>query len=418
MARGISAQEREQAITILDGEPTSPIFGDDADTENAWQQWAEELKSSESKGIIRIAKVPMQDGVPNLAKKGQVQLMTVPHDQFTLDGVLDLVRQRFMRPGDTVCLRLTGIRTGGSGHSGVVPFNRIVMVERAAEPDKTETVNSQVGDMVKGILEAQAQQAAMIKDMVEARVPAKPEKERDTLDVVLKLTAAFTPLLTPVFAALLNRGPQKSEMGELIDAMVKLKTLTGNEGGSSDDDNSTASIIKAVAPAGLQLLGTLAQNQQIQRRLPAARATPVSPPQIPQRPVEGGSSKPAAVNPEIHSSEEQRPVSTAAQTVDSGILQKIEEPVMFGKFDPRPMIRELIPLAAQNADIGETVTLITNLLPPEADESLYGLIETPQKFQALFLLVPEARPHAIWFEQVRAALLKEFEEEPPSAPSV
>src|SRR4051812_21619427 len=112
----VSADERRDAITLVPSDEAAPTFGGDADTEQAWNGWFEAIQNSESQGKIRVAKVPTnEDGSPNLTSKGQVQLLTAPHDQYNFDELCNIIRKDHMEPGETMCVRIMGFRDGVKG---------------------------------------------------------------------------------------------------------------------------------------------------------------------------------------------------------------------------------------------------------------------------------------------------------------
>jgi hypothetical protein len=379
-----------------------PIFGDDADTENAWSQWREDLKTSDAKGKIRVAKVPMEDGAPNMNKRGQVQLFAVPHDQYNYDELLDIIRARFMKAGETICVRLTGMRVSGSS-SGVVPFNRLLMLSKGSEPVAPEG-GTQLGEILQAMQNQQAAQATMLREILTPKTVESNPNKRDTVDTMIAIAGALTPLLTPIIAGIMTRPKPQNELGSLIDAMVKMQSLRdGTATSNNEDDNSTMSIIKAVAPAGMQLLTALAQrpaaqSQPVQRAAPDPRRIPLAAPvqntaekQDPVKVVENVTPKPAV---------SAGPMPSAGQ----------ENADMFAAL--KPVLSNLVDMAKDNTPIPDTAKLLLGMLPEEYDEQLYNAVETPVAFARLALLEPRIKEHAEWFENLRVELLKEYQDNP------
>jgi hypothetical protein len=391
MPRPISRNSEDPSIVaVIDADPQGPIFGDDADTESAWSQWGEDLKTSQAKGIIRVAKVPTNDdGSPAPHKKGQVQLMSVAHDQYDYDGLLEAVRAKFMKPGETFCIRLTGMRTSGS-HSGVVPFNRILMLSRGYEELRSGADNSQLGEILSAMRQQQESQATLLREILQP-APAQPAKTgRDSLDTALALGGLVMPLLTSVVTGLMSRQPQKSDIAAMIDSLVKLKALTDGKSGDSEDDNSMGSIIKAVAPAGMNLLAALAQRQQqpAQLRLPNPAARPT---QSVEPPIKTLSPAPVSA----------QPVATQPFVEDNAMLAVL-----------KPVLVQTTEMAAKNESPVEVAALLSDMLPEEYDEQLYKLVETPQSFARLAMLDGGIKQYAQWYENLRVELLKLYSDGP------
>lgn len=396
MARPVARNVDENSIIqVMQGDQEPPIYGDDADTENAWGQWAEDLKTSQAKGQIRVARVPTNDdGTPNTTKKGQAQLFSFAHDQYSYDEVLEKIRRGFMKPGETICVRLTGIRTSASGHSGVVPFNRIVTVTREMEEARGES--SQLGEVLKEFRQMSEAQQSLLQSALQKSEPVavtiKPASE-----TIKEWLGILGPIMSPIVLALVTRPKQANELGQLIDAMSKLQGLKGGGDSAESEDNSTMGIIKAVAPEGLRLLTTLAQNQK-----PPLQHAPQRPP-VSSNIISGTPVPPQRIEPPVAPS---APVTQPAE--DSTVLAQL-----------KPALLELVSLAEQNADPADVAKLTLQLIPENQDDNLYALVESPTAFARLKLLVPGIGAHTEWFERLRVAMLAEYEgeAEEPVAPA-
>ncbi len=153
----------------------------DMDVENAWQNWREDLMTSETPGTVRICQIPMNDdGAPMPTAKGQVQLGAYPVDQYDYDSLLALIRNKFMKPGEVMAVRLTGYKSGNRG----MVFNRTAVVKKEAVAAEAQT---QFGEVFTALQAQQAQQAAMFREFMERRDAARPV---GTLDWGAILTAA------------------------------------------------------------------------------------------------------------------------------------------------------------------------------------------------------------------------------------
>lgn len=394
-------------VAIIGDDQQGPIYGDDTDTENAWSQWGEDLKTAQAKGIIRVARIPMNDdGSPNLTKKGQVQLMSVAHDQYNYDDLLDVIRNKFMKPGETMAVRLTGMRQSGT-NAGVVPFNRIVMVSRSNEPlhGGAEERSTQLGEVLAAMQAQQTAQATMLREILAPKVAETHPPKRDILETIAVIGGIISPLLAPVLAAMIARPKEKSDMAGMIDALVKLKSITegGGNASSDADDNSTLGIIKAVAPAGLQLLAALASKNTQQ---------PVA-----QIPVAAGPKQLAAPRPlpspkTVESAAPVQPLENVAAptAVESPIMG---EPAMLAAL--KPVLIQLVDMAQANAPAKDTAELLADMLPEEYDEQIFNLVQSPVAFARLKLLNADVGKHADWFEALRVEMLKLYDD--PDAPA-
>lgn len=398
---------------ILENESdmNAPLYGDDADTESAWQQWGEDLKSANVKGVIRIAKVPMLDdgSGPNLTKKGQVQLFAVPHDQYGLDELLDVVRQKYMKPGETIAIRITGMRQSGT-HAGVVPFNRIVMVSRALESAAPSHETSNLGEVLKAMREAQEAQVKFMQDVLARRPEPEKESKTSALETIQVIAGIVTPLLTPVIAGLMSRPKPQSDIGQMIDALSKLKGMTDGSSAAESDDSSLGGIIKAVAPSALQALSSLAQIQMAKNVTQAPRpmlAAPNPAPRVAMPPPAQPIAPVVSTDPPAPAAGPPMPAAGLTPEMQAMI------PVLTQTID------QCVTIAAAGGDPKETAQLLSDMLPETYDEQLYKLVETPASFKRLALLDSRVNDHAAFFEALRVALLALYTaDDEPSAPSL
>lgn len=384
MARqSISAEERREAVTLVPSDEVQPTVGSDSDTEQAWDGWYEALHTAQAQGKVRILEVPTNpDGSPNLTSKGQVQLLTVPHDQYNFDELCNVIRTEFMEPGETKCIRIMGIREGVKGFE----FNRILMIKRSKSQLPTEAANSQLGEVLRAMQESNESQARLMREMLQNKAPASNDMK--------ELFIAALPTLGTILAAWIAKpAPKQNDLGQLVDLVFKLKDgVSPNE---NTDDNGLLGIIKAVAPQGLQLLNTLASNQQARVVSPSlARQTGVTtaaqPAQLAGPPA--ASTSPERAPSAVSISSQSQPSSTPQETT---MLTQLRE-----------LSAELVKLCDQGESPQAVAELTLSLVPPEFDDQLYDLIETPKTFARLGILnkdviTPE---RATWFEALRVEL--------------
>lgn len=404
----VNADERREAITLVPSDEAAPTFGNDADTEQAWNGWFEAIQNSESQGKIRVAKVPTnEDGAPNLTSKGQIQLLAVPHDQYNFDELCNVIRKDFMEPGETMCVRIMGFREGVKGFE----FNRIMMLKRSKSQAPQEAANSQLGEVLRAMQASQESQAALMREMLK---PVERPPEKSGMETFAQMAGIIGPIVAPIIAAYIARPAVKptNDLGMLMDAMLKLKDITSgqtqNENGG--EDNSMLGIVKAVAPAGLQLLNTLAsqQRQGNQSPQPIRTAAPV-----PQLTAPSGTAPTKSIAPDTARANETPPNSVSTDTQLS--TTTMEVPPMMLKL--KEMLGELITLCDAKQVPGDVAELTLSMLPEEYDDPLFELVSDSDKFSKLKMLnagiaTPERAP---WFEQLRQELFNRMVE-PADAP--
>lgn len=364
----------------------------DPDSESSWDDWIESLKGSEHPGVVRAYRIPLDaDGNPSVAKGSrQILLGTWPHQQFSYDDLIAKIKVEFLKPGETAAIRFAGTQPGRRG----VVFNKIVTLQRAADSGSAIATSGGLDSvgLLRAFQEATAAQQAMTERLLASRAePAKPMSES-----VKEWLAILAPILGPAVLAMVNRPKEKSDLEGLIGAVLKLKGLADDAGGGRDDDSSTMSIIKAVAPEGLKLLTAIAQNQQPRPALPVSGARRVvrrvAPPIDHKQPAP----QPAPTPP-----------PEPATEVDPMLAQL------------KPQLDTLAEMAQQGADPAEVAKLVLETLPStdEVDEQVLKLVSSPESFGRLYILSPAFGTQREWGEKLRLAILAEFPEEESPAPA-
>jgi hypothetical protein len=84
----------------------------------------------------------------------------------------------------------------------------------------------------------------------------------------------------------------------------------------------------------------------------------------------------------------------------------------------RAQLDNVCNLAQQGADPKEAAGLVMDLIPDRYDDHLYRLVASERFVKNLALLNKRVNDYAPWFEQLRAAMLAEFDTGEPSVPSV
>jgi hypothetical protein len=366
----------------------------DPDSESSWDDWIESLKGSDHPGVVRAYRIPLDaDGNPSVAKGSrQILLGTWPHQQFSYDDLIAKIKVEFLKPGEMAAVRFAGTQPGRRG----VVFNKIVTLQRAAESGSSPVASGGLDTvgLLRAFQEATAAQQAMTERLLASReaAPAKPMSES-----VKEWLAILAPILGPAVLAIVNRPKEKSDLEGLMGVVLKLKGMADDSKGGTDDESTTMSIIKAVAPEGLKLLTALAQNQQPRAALPSP--TRRIPPRRVAAPIE------------------QVPTPTEPAPVQPPPEATTEADPMLAQL--KPQLDTLAEMAAQGADPAEVAKLVLETLPAtdEVDEQVLKLVSSPEAFGRLYILSPKFGEQREWGEKLRLAILAEFPEEeaPPAA---
>jgi hypothetical protein len=366
---------------------------EDEDSEAAWDGWISDLRRSSAAGIIRVAKLPTdENGDPLPNAKGQIQLGSWPHDQFDYDGLLAHIRQKFMKPGETIHVRIMGMETGKPG----VKVNNIVSLQRDAAPSGSEAVTSQLGEVLLAMREDRAALTNTLQTILTPKEAPSPAPSMFT-PAIKELITIGLPIVGGIVTALISR-PAKPP-ADLVGLVEIARMLKGDTHEEKEDDNSIASIVKAVAPNGLQLLTTMLQNSQ--RTAPVRVAAPSA-----SRPV----SLPVVTAP-MSVTEPAATIETVPESIPLASKES-EDASVFALL--KPQLIELVALAERNEHPADVAKLTAQLLPSSYDEMLSDLLDSPESFSRLAVLEPKIANHAAWFEQLRVALRNElFEDEPP-----
>lgn len=355
----------------------------DADSEDAWDDWIEALKQSEDSGTVRAYKLPTdEDGNPRQGKgTRQITLGAWAHQLYSPKELEAKIVREFLKPGEIAHVKFMGTTSGRKG----VMFSRIVTLQRAEEPAQDKET---VAGLFKLMQDGQQQQVQVLREIIQPVAPAQlqPSQTPAIMGRVLELAI---PTLGTILAALIARPKPQSDIGALIGAMSEMKSFITGEGGREESDSTAVAIVKAVAPAFPELLKLMAQNSApvgtVQRRLPAPDG---SRPTV-ARTVQA-TAMPSSTPPPI--------VAASKPTGDNDV----------NFIELANQLEQLATLAEQKIDPAEVAKLVLTTIPPEYDESLANLVETPANFARLGLLSPKMKLHAEWFENLRLALVQEI----------
>lgn len=384
MVRKITEEERASSITFLPANDAPGGDGYDEDLESVWNSWREDLDKTEKIGLIRASRVEMDEDGSAAASKTHTHLGSWPIDQYGFDALLDMLRKKFMKPGETMLVRLYAWTKDTPGSR----FNRLISLTRSAQPDDER---SALEGVLKIVQDNATRQVEMLQRVMAQNQPIPNSAPRSgAMEIAKDMAIILTPFV-PVLAAFMNRprpevaaGPSLTDM---IGALGTLREMAGSGGGNSDE-NGTVGIIKAVAPFAPLLQQALAglANQPAQRVLAAPAVSTVQN----ARPPEPAQTVQPIVSPPD-------PNSAARSAAGESVLAQL-----------KAQLPELCDLAAQNVDPKQAAELILDLLPDEAIPALGGLIEPENCVAKLGMLEPRVNEFQPWFGQLRLAILDQL----------
>src|SRR6266404_3406975 len=116
--------------------PAGSSSGYDPETEAAFEQFREDLRTHNTDGTLWCYRMPLDERGDLIANAKNTILFPAPIQRYSLEEVIARVQSEYMvAPERRACIRIAGTRKGERG----VRFNTVVMVEisaRAAEVPK------------------------------------------------------------------------------------------------------------------------------------------------------------------------------------------------------------------------------------------------------------------------------------------
>lgn len=404
-ARGM---EEVYEATLVDGVPDG---GPDADTREAYDDLVAGLDSTTDEVSIRVHRLPMDDknnASPNLGQ--QIYLFSAPVGLYKYEEIISRVKNEFMAPDEKlIAIRVACYRTGRQG----AVFNRIIRIQK--EFYKTPAIHGQSETQaVLQAIQAMMQQNAQLMQAIMHRPEPVHVVPADPIDQLGKLMGALGPMLTamtgrPLVSEVVQ---QKSFVDQLIE-LKKVKEVMGglfedDSGGGIDDGDSTAAILRALAPLAMPLVQAIKhQNANAaavpHAQQPMAQNPPILPVQTaPQEilPIQNTASAPARF--------EWPTEAISSPVAEAPILPPLEEPTVFAQL--RPQLEALAAMAAEGADPVATAKEALSMLPEneDIDAQLYRLLSDPKCIDKLALIQAKVNEHRPWFEQLIAAMLADF----------
>lgn len=391
--RSVTDQERENAVVIeargVERDHNGLIQIGDRDSEIAWDDWIQGLRESEGTGTVTAFKLPVDaEGNPSQGRgTRQARLGSWPHMLFTLEELSDKIIKGFLKPGETAHVRFVGTQPGTRG----TIVQKIVTLSRSSTEPEHE---NEFASAMKITQEALDRQAQMMERLLVRDVAPQPQRNALISPELKEVLIACMPVVGTIVGALIQRPKPKSDMTELLGALSSMKEFISGESSSKDED-TTLSIVKAVAPGAMQLLTTLAAQRQ-----PNA-----APRRVIARPVPG--TQPIRLN-----------VPAPAMSQSAVLTPSPSQPAKEVENDPMlaqlaPQLETLAQIAETNADPTEVAKLVLDSVPESFDEKLWELISDPMRFNRLFILAPKLKSHAEWMEKLRVALVAEYTDDLP-----
>lgn len=369
---------------------------DDPDTAADFDAFADEMRQSESADAwITVTRVPMDaQGNPRANSRHAAHLFQEPLGANTVADIIERIRNGFMSPGEKGMFRVIGSQKGVRG----IKFNKLLSIERAKEKSDGPQVGNTFEQMMRAMQESQRLADERAERMISA-LTTRVSSPQDPIDQMAKMMTAMGTMMGPMMAAMAGRplAPPTSGADEMVKLATTMKTLQGLFGGGggdpAPDDGSLLSIVKALAPVAgpaLQLMTEAKRSENLQRsRQPAQLPAPQKPKPAPNKPVENPSPTPVAT---------ETPSTTTEQEQNKMDLAEMKK-----------NLDTVCDLCEAGKSPEQVAKLVLAAVPQEADEDFLALLDNDDYVNNMALLNPRVEPHRAWFEQLRAALLAEYE---------
>lgn len=411
MAKGTTADERREAVTILPGGDYNP----EDDISDAFEGWRNATDETQIPGKVSAWQIPMDDrGVPQPTAKHQIRLGAWPIDAYKFDDLCEMLKRDFMTPEKILCVRLIGSRSGERG----TQFNRVVILRATNDEPKNNGAqqSENLSMLMKTIQESNERTLALIQRMQ----PQKQETDATTeLQRILQLSALINKpmqdLMATLLPALIGRpaaavtDPMAGLSG-LIDVAGKLADLRGGGGGESDSDAPEwLQALKAVVPLAKPALEAIASQRPV-AVLPQGRiAAQVSGPQL--APIPAGPTVAPGVSAATPT-QPQAPQPAPAGTMSMGDIPSGDIQV-FAQL--KPQVDSLLQIAKDGGDPVAAADLLFDEmileLPDELYDKLGSMFEREKLVNQLAVFHPGVLQHREFFEKFRKQVDLRFTKE-------
>jgi hypothetical protein len=394
------------------------------DVEQAFLDWVEGLKDSDSPGHIRAFRVPIDEqGRASHSSTGQVRLGTWPIDQYDFDTLCTKIMREYMLPSETMmAVRLIGTLAGKSG----VRFNKLVTLQRPNTPALSGPKQPDgIADVMKAVQESNERMMRLFTEMGGSRSEGGQSEMMRTVAMMRVMMEPMQAMLGPMLAAVAGRplpaAAPGSSMKETMETMMLMdRFLSGKRGGGHNtssnlsDVASIATAISGVAKPVLEMAAANAANLRTRKSLvpatqPAASSTPaqIAPAAIP-----------TTVVAPTHGIDLTRPTTTSISPFAPG--PNLEAPSSHvGDNHMFAMIKNEVDALVMMADNGSEPISVANQFFDTTLMSLDDLnysklatiIESDDFVTSVSVYNSRVMHHAGWFTKLREQLVKRIIDE-------
>jgi hypothetical protein len=388
--------------------------GYDPETEAAFEQFKEDLRTHNTEGTLWVYRMPLDDRGELIANAKNSILFTAPIQRYSLEELVSKVQSEYMLPGERkTCIRIAGTKKGERG----VRFNTVMIVEVSTRvPEvKADPARESIGELMRALQDQQKATVAMVREMLTQHpaapaVPVQPPigQLRELAEIMFLLNGGQSKT-----AAVAASAPPAT----VLDQLKTLRELRGfvtelagdGEGLEAEGEGGAGalSVLKHLSPWA-QVFGHLLQRQAAgvppMRRLaraPQSIAAPGRPP------IAGAPGQPAAAHaPGIAP---MTPLAPASQLSTPAAPEELD-PVLA---QMREQFAALTKAAEEGSDPMQMAGVVLNMVPDgsAAEGALLGLLDEPNWFGRITTVYPPAAPHQAWFAQLRLAILAEYVDE-------
>jgi hypothetical protein len=397
--------------------PAGSSSGYDPETEAAFEQFREDLRTHNTDGTLWCYRMPLDERGDLIANAKNTILFTAPIQRYSLEEVIARVQSEYMvAPERRACIRIAGTRKGERG----VRFNTVVMVEisaRAAEVTK-DPARESIAELLRALQDGQKATVAMVREMFtqQHQAPALPAAPpitqlRELAEIMFLLNggkagqapAALAPVAPPsVLDQLKTLRELRGFVGELAGDLGD--GAEGEEGGGG----GALSVLKHLSPwAGV--FGQLMQRQAggaPPRRLVRVPAPIAAAPGAPRGPIATGAPGGAPAQPAATHAPGIAPMTPIVQQPTPAAPEE-HDPVLA---QMREQFAALTQAAQEGSDPAQMAGVVLTMIPENspAEASLLGLLDEHLWFQKICAVYPAAAQHAEWFARLRLAILAEY----------
>lgn len=375
---------------------TVPEGGVDADQEQSFDDFRAAHAGTEKELSVWCFNVPTDKTGQALTRGRLGQMFTVPVDQWTMDELVQHVRDDWMADDQTLKTIRVHIRETGGG----IRWNKLIEVHKKFNRDAgIKAVKSEMSEVLSEMRRMQEDSNNRLMQVI-ARMQERPASAPQSMDMMtmMKWMSENQTSNMQTLAVLLNAMKPTTnganDLMTMLGAMGKIRDVASDLLPATGESDSPMGTVKALAPFAVLLKSLMDKSSTTPAPAPAAPAlltgpAPVAP--APPPPV-------AAPAPII-----QPPDS------DEGKAK------MLGEL--REQLGMLAQIAGNKPNVKEVASTLLPMLPEEMDEMIYNTLSADNWFDRLCFIQPAIKPHKEWFAGLRDELLASFTEVDPDKPA-